>query len=154
MLIKTQRSSCSSPPTQQPLVGIACHTTQHPLVSLLSNALLLYANSVAVGALTSGVLFARIRKTGWQFFTVTIIQTVFIAAMASVDQHTPRRAIGFVIVAAFGVGASQIIGLLIIQFGAADDRIGVATGYVAPSLPHPCMIKRLTSANHTFSFLG
>ncbi|KAK3612895.1 hypothetical protein LTR22_028399, partial [Elasticomyces elasticus] len=48
--------------------------------------------------------------------------------MASADQHTPRRAIGFVIVAAFGVGASQIIGLLIIQFGAADDRIGVATG--------------------------
>ncbi len=48
--------------------------------------------------------------------------------MASVDQYTPGRAIGFVIVAAFGVGASQIIGILIIQFGAKDRQIGVATG--------------------------
>ncbi|KAK4902445.1 hypothetical protein LTR49_027041, partial [Elasticomyces elasticus] len=106
------------------LLGLSFGNNPYPWKSAHVLAPLL----IGVGALTSGVLFARIRKTRWQFFIVTIIQTVFIAAMASADQHTPRRAIGFVIVAAFGVGASQIIGLLIIQFGAADDRIGVATG--------------------------
>ena len=69
--------------------------------------------------------------------------------MASVDRHTPRRAIGFVIVAAFGVGASQIIGLLIIQFGAADDRIGVATGYVTVL---PCLGLSGLLSNNTFLF--
>ncbi|EON65856.1 hypothetical protein W97_05098 [Coniosporium apollinis CBS 100218] len=87
-----------------------------------------YNAASTLGALVSGVLFARIRRTRWQFLVVTILQTIFIASMASVDQHTPRRAIGLVIVAAFSVGASQIIGLLIIQFGAKDCQIGVATG--------------------------
>jgi hypothetical protein len=59
---------------------------------------------------------------------MTCIQTVFIALMAAVTQSTPGRAIAFVIVAAFGIGACQIIAVLIIQFGAMDDQIGVATG--------------------------
>lgn len=78
----------------------------------------------------AGVLFARIRRTRWQFLAATTTQTIFIACMASVDQNTPRRAVAFVIIAAFGVGASQILGILIIQFGAGDDHIGVATGLV------------------------
>lgn len=101
---------------------------QQQPVSPSSYSQLLVTYHFSVGALVSGVLFARIRRTRWQFLVVTILQTIFIASMASVDQHTPRRAIGLVIVAAFSVGASQIIGLLIIQFGAKDRQIGVATG--------------------------
>lgn len=50
--------------------------------------------------------------------------------MSSVTQHTPARAVAFVAVASFAVGAQQVVGLLIIQFGAEDHQIGVATGYV------------------------
>ena len=93
--------------------------------------LFLYRRSLndEAGALVSGSLFARIKRTKWQMVFVSIIQMVFTASMASADQHHPGRAICFVALAAFGVGASQIIALLIIQFGASDDSIGLATGY-------------------------
>lgn len=54
--------------------------------------------------------------------------------MSSVTQHTPARAVAFVAVASFAVGAQQVVGLLIIQFGAEDHQIGVATGCVKQTL--------------------
>ena len=54
--------------------------------------------------------------------------------MSSVNQHTPARAIAFVAMASFAVGAQQVVGLLIIQFGAEDHQIGVATGWVMARL--------------------
>ena len=75
-------------------------------------------------------MFAKLGKTKWQFVAITILQTVFIAAMSTINQHEPHKAIGIVAAAAFSLGAAQIITVLIIQFGAADSHIGVATGYV------------------------
>ncbi|KFY78876.1 hypothetical protein V499_02051 [Pseudogymnoascus sp. VKM F-103] len=87
-----------------------------------------YNAAATLGGVVASVMFARIRRTRWQFLLVTILQCVFIASMASIDQHSPRRAIAFVAIAAFNVGASQIIGTLIIQFGANDREIRLATG--------------------------
>ncbi|KIX03612.1 uncharacterized protein Z518_07165 [Rhinocladiella mackenziei CBS 650.93] len=89
---------------------------------------LAYNATGVLGALISGPLFARIKFTRVQFVAYTALQAVFIAAMASVTQHTAAKAIVFVAIAAFGVGASQIVGILFVQFGAKDKQIGVATG--------------------------
>jgi hypothetical protein len=82
-----------------------------------------------VGGVVAGSLFAVIKKTNYQYLVAIIIQTIFIGSMSSVTEHTSRRAIAFVAISAFMVGAQQVIGLLIIQFGAEDDQIGIATGF-------------------------
>lgn len=50
--------------------------------------------------------------------------------MSTINQYEPSKAIGIVVAAAFSLGAAQIITVLVIQFGAADAHIGIATGYV------------------------
>lgn len=82
----------------------------------------------AVGSIFGGYLFGKCPGRKWQFVAMTIIQTTFIALMASVTADTPARAIAFVAVASVTIGASQVIGLLITQLGVADHDIGVATG--------------------------
>lgn len=78
----------------------------------------------------SGGLFAVIKRTNRQYLVVILVQTIFITSLSTVTPATPGRAIAFVAVAAFTVGAQQLIGMLIIQFGAEDHDIGVATGFV------------------------
>ena len=85
-------------------------------------------NDLVVGGMSAGILFARIRRTKWQFVVATVMQTIFISALASVTPHTPQRAIVFVAISAFCVGASQVIGLLFVQFGTEGRHIGVASG--------------------------
>ncbi|KAJ9645542.1 hypothetical protein H2204_001122 [Knufia peltigerae] len=87
-----------------------------------------YNASALLGGVIVGSLFALIKRTNIQYLVVIAIQTIFIGAMSSVTQHTPARAVAFVAVASFAVGAQQVVGLLIIQFGAEDHQIGVATG--------------------------
>lgn len=82
-----------------------------------------------------GSLFAVIKRTNIQYLVVIAIQTIFISAMSTVTQHTPARAVVFVALASFAVGAQQVVGLLIIQFGVEDHQIGVATGFVPASFP-------------------
>ncbi|KAK7894811.1 hypothetical protein LTR67_005550 [Exophiala xenobiotica] len=91
---------------------------------------LAYNMAATLGGTLAGVLFAKLKKTNWQFFTATVAQTIFISLIASVTQHTAARAIVLVAFAAFWVGASQLMGILIIQFGAEDRHIGVATGLI------------------------
>ncbi|KEF59507.1 uncharacterized protein A1O9_04351 [Exophiala aquamarina CBS 119918] len=87
-----------------------------------------YNASALLGGVIVGSLFAVIKRTNIQWLVVIVIQTVFISAMSTVTQHTPARAIVFVALASFAVGAQQVVGLLTIQFGAQDHQIGVATG--------------------------
>jgi Na+/glutamate symporter len=77
-----------------------------------------------------GSLFATIKKSNRQYLVVIVIQTIFITSLSTVTQNTPGRAIAFVAISAFTVGAQQVIGILIIQLGAEDHEIGVATGSV------------------------
>ncbi|OQV04625.1 hypothetical protein CLAIMM_09480 [Cladophialophora immunda] len=91
---------------------------------------LAYNMAATLGGSLAGVLFAKIKKTNWQFFFATVAQTIFISSIASVTQHTAARAIVLVALAAFWVGASQLMGILLIQFGAEDRHIGVATGLI------------------------
>ena len=78
--------------------------------------------------IVGGSLFAVIRRTKYQFLAAVVLQTIFISLMATVNQYTPARAIVFVAIASFTIGASQIMAILIVQFGAKDKDIGVATG--------------------------
>ncbi|OQU94419.1 hypothetical protein CLAIMM_00777 [Cladophialophora immunda] len=89
---------------------------------------LAYNCSATLGAIVSGVLFARIKHIRWQFFTIAVLQCSFTASAASITQHTPARAIVLIAMGAFCVGASQVLATLIVQFGAEDHQIGVATG--------------------------
>ena len=75
-----------------------------------------------------GPIFSYLRRTKSQFVTVVFMQVLFIGLMATVDQHTPARACVFVSIASFMIGASQVMAILIIQFGASDHEIGVSTG--------------------------
>ena len=78
--------------------------------------------------IVGGYMFALLRHTKYQFLSVVLLQTVFISLMATVNQHTPARAIAFVALASFSIGASQVMGIVIVQLGAKDRDIGVATG--------------------------
>ncbi|KAK5527314.1 hypothetical protein LTR07_001086 [Exophiala xenobiotica] len=108
------------------LLGVSWGNNPYPWRSVTVLVPLL----LGVGGTLAGVLFAKIKKTNWQFFTATVAQTIFISSIASVTQHTAARAIVLVAFAAFWVGASQLMGILIIQFGAEDRHIGVATGLI------------------------
>jgi hypothetical protein len=57
-----------------------------------------------------------------------------VAFMASVSSATPSTPVRAVILFAFSsafIGATCLVGILELQFGAADGDIGVATGYSA-----------------------
>lgn len=84
--------------------------------------------TAAAGLFSGGFFFSIIKRTKIQFITVVMLQAVFLGLMATVNQHTPRRAIAFVAIAGFNIGASQCMAILIVQFGAKDSEIGVATG--------------------------
>lgn len=85
---------------------------------------------ILVGGALAGISFSAFKHTRLHFFSVTLLMAIFTAAMASVTQHTPARAIVLVVFAAFFVGATQFIKILMLQFGAPDRYIGLATGYV------------------------
>ncbi|KAJ9614616.1 hypothetical protein H2200_002753 [Cladophialophora chaetospira] len=87
-----------------------------------------YNASATVGVVFGGPIFSYLRRTRYQFPFVVFMQVVFIGLMATVDQHTPARAIVFVGIASFMIGASQVMAILLIQFGASDQEIGVSTG--------------------------
>jgi hypothetical protein len=53
---------------------------------------------------------------------------LFLGLNATVTQHTPARAVAFVGIASAMVGATNCIGTLIVQLGARDEDIGLATG--------------------------
>ncbi|KAJ5816519.1 hypothetical protein N7447_008752 [Penicillium robsamsonii] len=92
-----------------------------------------YNGPASIGAFVGGALFAKIGKTKWQFVAITVLQTVLVAAMSTINQHRPQDAIGIMTAAAFCLGAAQIITVLVIQFGAADTHIGIATGRTGSS---------------------
>lgn len=54
--------------------------------------------------------------------------TVFAAAMATVTQHTLARAIILMVFASTFVGATNMLKYLMIQYGAPDKHLGLATG--------------------------
>lgn len=75
--------------------------------------------------------FTTFGYTRIQFSTATLLQAVLTAAMASITPHTSTRAIVLVVFAAGFVGATHMPKILMLQFGALDKHIGLATGYVA-----------------------
>lgn len=84
--------------------------------------------SLLVGLLVSGQTFGTLRRTRWQFIFVVTMMALFLGLNATVTQHTPVRAIAFVGIASAMVGAINCIGTLIVQLGAKDEDIGLATG--------------------------
>ncbi|OAL37367.1 hypothetical protein AYO20_03216 [Fonsecaea nubica] len=84
--------------------------------------------AATIGIVVSGTMFGVVKRTNWQFFVTTLLQTAFIGAMASVNQNTPAQAIVLVAFASFWVSAAQVIGVLLVQFGVEDKDIGAATG--------------------------
>lgn len=58
------------------------------------------------------------------------MMTLFLGLNATVTQHTPARAVAFVGIAEAMVGAVNCLGVLIVQLGARDEDIGLATGLV------------------------
>ena len=89
---------------------------------------LAYNASATAGAVVAGSSFSFIPKTKYQFVTMVLVQVIFIGLMATVNQRTPARAIAFVAIASFAIGASQVMAIVIIQLGASDKQIGVSTG--------------------------
>lgn len=56
------------------------------------------------------------------------MMALFLGLNSTVNQHTPARAIAFICVASAMVGATNCIATLIVQLGANDQDIGLATG--------------------------
>jgi hypothetical protein len=81
-----------------------------------------------VGFVIFGQTFGTLRRTRWQFIFVVTMMALFLGLSATVNQHTPARAVAFVGIASAMVGATNCIGTLIVQLGAKDEDIGLATG--------------------------
>ena len=58
------------------------------------------------------------------------MMTVFLGLNATSDEHTPVRAIALVALASTMIGATNCMSILIVQLGARDEDIGLATGLV------------------------
>ncbi|KEF55373.1 uncharacterized protein A1O9_08123 [Exophiala aquamarina CBS 119918] len=86
--------------------------------------------SATVGLIVIGQTFATVRRTRWQFIFVVVMMAIFLGLNATANQHTPARAIIFVGLASAMVGATNCISILIVQLGARDQDIGLATGLV------------------------
>lgn len=56
------------------------------------------------------------------------MMALFLGLNSTVNQHTPARAVAFVGITSAMVGATNCIGTLIVQLGAKDEDIGLATG--------------------------
>ncbi|KIW14512.1 hypothetical protein PV08_07296 [Exophiala spinifera] len=87
-----------------------------------------YNTPVTVIGALAAFSFTTFGYTRIQFSSVTFFQAISTAAMASVTQHTPTRAIVLVVFAAGFVGATHMLKILMLQFGASDKHIGLATG--------------------------
>jgi hypothetical protein len=81
-----------------------------------------------VGFIVFGQTFGTLRKTRWQFIFVVTLMALFLGLNATVTQNTPARAVAFVGLASAMIGATNCIGTLIVQLGARDEDIGLATG--------------------------
>lgn len=82
-----------------------------------------------VGAALGGYTWSKFKHTRIQFTTMTAMMTIFMASVASTTPYTPARAIVLFSFTAAFVGATCLVGILVLQFGAPDGDIGVATGY-------------------------
>jgi hypothetical protein len=58
------------------------------------------------------------------------MMTVFLGLNATSDGHTSVRAIALVALASTMIGATNCMSILIVQLGARDEDIGLATGMV------------------------
>jgi hypothetical protein len=58
------------------------------------------------------------------------MMTVFLGLNATSDEHTSVRAIALVALASTMIGATNCMSILIVQLGARDEDIGLATGMV------------------------
>jgi hypothetical protein len=81
-----------------------------------------------VGLIVAGQTFGSLGKSRWQFIFVVTLMALFLGLNATATQHTPVRAIAFVGVASAMIGAINCFGTLIVQLGARDEDIGLATG--------------------------
>lgn len=78
----------------------------------------------------AGQTFSTIPKTRYQYIFVVVMMTVFLGLNATANQHTPARAAVLVGFASAMIGATNCMGILIVQLGARDEDIGLATGLV------------------------
>lgn len=82
------------------------------------------------GLMLAGQTFSTIGKTRYQYIFVVAMMTIFLGSIATVDQHSPVRAIVLVSLASAMIGATNCMSILIVQLGASDEDIGLATGLV------------------------
>jgi len=101
------------------------------LVRKLRNVYRIWLTSwFEAGLMLAGQTFSTIRKTRYQYIFVVVMMTIFLGLNATADQHTPARAIVLVALASAMIGATNCMGILIVQLGARDEDIGLATGLV------------------------
>lgn len=81
-----------------------------------------------VGSALGAYSWSKFKHTRFQFTLITALMVAFAAAVSSVTPDTPVRAIVLFSCAAAFVGATCLVGILELQFGAEDCDIGVATG--------------------------
>lgn len=78
----------------------------------------------------AGQTFSTIRKTRYQYIFVVVMMTLFLGLNATANEHTPARATVFVALASAMIGATNCMSILVVQLGARDEDIGLATGLV------------------------
>ncbi|KIX06619.1 uncharacterized protein Z518_04595 [Rhinocladiella mackenziei CBS 650.93] len=87
-----------------------------------------YNTPVTLGGAAAAFSFNTFGHTRFHFFIVTLLHAVFTASVASITQHIPAQAIVLVVLAALFVGATYMLKILMLQFGAPDTHIGLTTG--------------------------
>lgn len=64
---------------------------------------------------------SRLHNEKWQLVGFTIVQTVFISAMASIGPNDQARAIVFVVIAATTITPPQLLSFTMLSFGLEDQ---------------------------------
>ncbi|OQV08768.1 hypothetical protein CLAIMM_12991 [Cladophialophora immunda] len=86
-----------------------------------------------IGAAIGGYSWSRFKHTRFQFTAMTALMVAFMATVSSATPYTPARAVVLFAFSAAFVGATCLVGILELQFGAADGDIGIATGLMGTS---------------------
>jgi hypothetical protein len=85
------------------------------------------AFGIYAGVVILGSLF-HLGHIRWQLLVVSCWVTAFLGAMASVNRTTKASAIVFSFFTGLGIGWGEVVTMLLVQFLASDQDLGVAFG--------------------------
>lgn len=88
------------------------------------------SSTVAFGAwagiIVLGSFFHLVKRVRWQLLVASVWMTAFIGAMAAIDRTKKDAAIAFSFLTMLAIGWAEVATMLVVQYVASDQDLGVA----------------------------